>query len=591
MDRSLSPDDDGGPLALLAAAQSVTGLALDDEDDDDARAFIKEESSSPLPDNRKPLVLARMRQPPKFKPGLASRRLSGPPAGRAATAQHHLSKPAKHGRTAAASKAVVLRGAHPPQVPAQPVVPRRIEDWEPWKAVLHDLYITRNRILRDIISIMETEYNLRATPKMYKNQFARWGFFKYAVKRRPRTKTASPTEQRQDDSPEGGAIILSRDVLMYDSDGSRSMQVGLSAVRRFLHGHMDLDPANRTAEEVAGFIDPCYRYFKAAMDLFDLKENIAGGRVLRLAFLQIERKISRPTMKSFSDLCFLVPHLLLESNRKDILAAYLRYLTRLATVKFGKHPVTELAASFAAMVDHPEQIMRYIMLLSQVNSDTISNVSGILERTARWARYQYLACQRTNMTPGDDTGPWQQQPLAATPDAATPDAATPDAATAVVAVGRDRHDHHMIRLEAQSVYWAQNLVIRDPESDELAEQWLRRQFGEDFAPRCEALLAKLRARAAEGEFSPYFAKMVECLYVGWLSDYYETVRDWEKVFEWGRKGLSMSKEEQYVIWSIHLEELMRRYGNLEEAEELKRRRRAHVWLERVRVEVDRLSIA
>lgn len=425
---------------------------------------------------------------------------------------------------------------------------------------------------------------------MYKNQFARWGFFKYAVKRRPRTKTESPTEQHLDDSPDGGAIILSRDALMYDSDGSRGMQVGLAAVRRFLHGHLDLDPANLATEEVAGFIDPCYRYFKTAMDLFDLKENIAGGRVLRLAFLQIERKISTPTMKSFSDLCFLVPHLLLESNRKDILAAYLRYLTRLATVKFGKHPVTELAASLAGMVDHPEQIMRYIMLLSQVNSDTISNVSGILERTARWARYQYLACQRTNMTPGDDAGPWQQQqqqllqhqPLAATATTTT---------TAVVPVGRDRHDHHMIRLEAQSVYWAQNLVIRDPESDELAGQWLRRRFDENFASRCEALMAKLHARAAEGEFSPYFAKMVECLYIGWLSDYYETVGDWEKVFEWGKKGLALSKEEQYIIWSIHLEELMRRHGSLDEAEELKRRRRAHDWLEKVRVEVDRLSIA
>lgn len=161
MDRSVSPDDDGGPLALLAAAQSVTGLALDD---DDADAFIKEESSSPIPDDRKPLVLTRMRQPPKFKPGLASRRLSGPPAGRTGTAQHHLAKSAKHGRTVAASKAAAaIRGAHPPQVPAQPVVPRRIEDWEPWKGVLHELYITQNRILRDIITIMETEYNLRAT--------------------------------------------------------------------------------------------------------------------------------------------------------------------------------------------------------------------------------------------------------------------------------------------------------------------------------------------------------------------------------------------------------------------------------------------
>jgi hypothetical protein len=394
---------------------------------------------------------------------------------------------------------------------------------------------------------------------MYKNQFARWGFFKYAVKRRPRGKTESPTEQSSDDSLDT-AIILHRDGIMYDSERSQAMQAGLTAVRRFVRGYLDLDPAHLTVEEVAGFIDPCYRYFKTAMDLFDLKENTAGGSVLRLAFLQIERKISNPTMKSFSDLCFLVPHLLLESGRRDILAAYLRYLYRLAAVKFGKHPVTELAASFARMVDQPDEIMRYIMLLSQINSDTISNTSGILDRTVRWARYQYLACQRTNMT----------EPFP---------------------VGRNRHDHHMIRLEAQSVYWAQNLVMQDPESDEIAEQWLSRQFGENFAPRCEAALARLEERAAAGEFSPYFSKMIECLYIGWLSDYYETVQEWDKVFEWGRKGLALSREEQYIIWSIHLEGLMRKHGNPEEAEELKRRRMALGWLEKVRLEVDRLSLS
>lgn len=156
MNRSVSPDDDGGALALLAAAESLTGLPLGDDTFD---VFIKEESSSPVADDEKPLVMARVRQPPKLlKPGLGSaRRLQG------ADQQHLLVKPAKHGRASAASKALGLRASHTPPIPAQPVVPRRIEDWEPWKGVLHELYITQNRILRDIITIMETEYNIRAT--------------------------------------------------------------------------------------------------------------------------------------------------------------------------------------------------------------------------------------------------------------------------------------------------------------------------------------------------------------------------------------------------------------------------------------------
>ncbi|KAK3388465.1 Clr5 domain-containing protein [Sordaria brevicollis] len=65
-----------------------------------------------------------------------------------------------------------------------PMVPRKAEDWEPWKSVIHQLYIVQNHILKDIIVIMENTYNFKATPKMYKNQFARWNFFKYAIKRR-----------------------------------------------------------------------------------------------------------------------------------------------------------------------------------------------------------------------------------------------------------------------------------------------------------------------------------------------------------------------------------------------------------------------
>lgn len=392
---------------------------------------------------------------------------------------------------------------------------------------------------------------------MYKNQFARWGFFKYAVKRRPRVETESPTSQTSDDSVVG-TLVLGRDALMHENNSSRDVQLGLTAVRRFVRGHVELDSANLKNDEVTGFIDPCYRYFKLAMDLFDLDENVQGGRVLRLAFLQIERKISTKAMKSFSDLCFLVPHLLLESGRKEILAAYLRYLGRLTKLKFGKHPAIDVAASFASLVNRPADAIQYVMTLSKVNSDTIASLDGVLDRNRDWARNQYLACQRT-------TEPWLPS--------------------------RDRHDHHMLRLEAQSVYWAQKLVLQDPESDAMAEQWLHRRFDDDFGPRCEAYLARLVERIARGELPGPFARMMECLHIGWLFDYCETVQQWGRAFEWGRRGLDLSTEEQYALWSIHLEGLMRRHGRPDEAEELKRRRLAQGWLEKVRAEVDELAIA
>ncbi|SPQ24872.1 5f219bd1-df1e-450b-ab3b-ff7bf2769211 [Thermothielavioides terrestris] len=564
LERSTSPED--GPRAILAAAETVTGLVLDD--DADVEAFVAEDSPSPVPEEDR----------------VGSPKLPSATAGKTKSpTQQSGSRSGRHGgKGSAAAKAAHL--------PGQPIVPRKVEDWEPWKDILHQLYITQNRILRDIIGIMETKYNVRATPKMYKNQFARWGFFKYAVKRRSRAQAESPTGNHSDDSLDSidsldsfdsldGTLVLTRDALMHESEGAYGRQLGFTAVRRFLHGHIDRNAAHLTTEEVAGFVDPCYRYFKVAMDLFDLEEYVEGGRVLRLAFLQIERKISNPTMKSFSDLCFLVPHLLLESGRKEILAAYLRYLARLAIVKFGKHPVAELAASFAKLADErPEDMMRYIMVLSQIHADTIAALPGMLDRNRQWARNQYLACQRTVATAAFSSS-----------SSSSTSSSSSSSSRKLAAVGRP-HDHHMIRLEAQSVYWAQALIMQDPEVDAMAQQWLRRQFDADFSAKCEAHLAALQARVAEGSFPAVFARLMECLFVGWLYDYYETVEDWDRAFRWGRLGLDLCTDEQYAIWSIHLEKLMARHGRPGEAAELRRRRQQHAWMEKVRLEVDRLTL-
>ncbi|KAK0724294.1 hypothetical protein B0H67DRAFT_597989 [Lasiosphaeris hirsuta] len=528
--------------------------------------FIKDDEESPSPESDKPHFIERRPPPSKFS-SAASRRIASAPVGRTAASLAKAGRAGAAGKAAASSKT----GSRAPPPSANPIIPRRAEDWEPWKGILHELYITQNRILRDIIGIMEDDYNLRATPKMYKNQFARWGFFKYAIKRRPRNRAEREAEKAAQAS-EGALVATNKSPsagfdrlispLLHGSNKTRIMQVGLTAVRDYLQGYIDVDNTVKQDMIVIGYEDPCFRYFKTAMDMFDLKENQEGGLLLRLAFLEIERMLSPLTVKAFSDLCFLVPHLLVESHRKDILGAYLRYLARLATVKFGPtHPVAEVVASLGDLVDEPEALMRYIMALSKVNSDTIASEGQMKERTRRWARNQYIACQRTK----------------------------PDLAAAST-VSRGTHAHHMIRVESQSVYWAQHLIMQDPESDELAECWLDRKFPDDFGPKTEVLLGKVKTMGAAGVLPAPYDRMMECLYTGWLNDYYETKEDWQQVFRHGRRGLELSNSEQYQIWSIHLEGLMREHGSAEDAEELRKKRLEHEWFESVRDKVDNLSL-
>jgi hypothetical protein len=50
-----------------------------------------------------------------------------------------------------------------PTAALRTIVPKTAADWEPWRPILQELYMRQNRILRDIITIMETAYGLKAT--------------------------------------------------------------------------------------------------------------------------------------------------------------------------------------------------------------------------------------------------------------------------------------------------------------------------------------------------------------------------------------------------------------------------------------------
>ena len=120
----------------FAMAQSAGHDSADDFDQ-----FIKDEDSSPSPESDKPLLFDR-RPSSQFQSAVARKRAG---------------KPTKS-----------ISGASSSTGPGSPssskvIIPRRAEDWEPWKSVLHELYITQNFILKDVMAIMEDKYNLKAT--------------------------------------------------------------------------------------------------------------------------------------------------------------------------------------------------------------------------------------------------------------------------------------------------------------------------------------------------------------------------------------------------------------------------------------------
>ncbi|KAK1830411.1 hypothetical protein QBC39DRAFT_260932 [Podospora conica] len=535
----------------MASAADRNG---DHDSADDSEQFIKDDDSSPSPESDKPRIL-HPRPIAQFQSATAPKKAAAKPA-------------AKPAPKATKSPSMTSDSSDTPGSPGSPdtpgssssglFVPRRAEDWEPYKEILFDLYIKKNIILKEVIVTMEQKHNLKATPKMYKNQLARWEYFKYAIKERPRGKAKREAAAAKSAAGDDMSLLISP--VFHDSNQTRSVQLGLTTVRDFLNRMISIEPLAKRDMVVVGYEDPCFRFFTASLELFGQNEHQQGGLLLRRAFLQIEILVSRMTIKGFSDLCFTIPHLLIESGRADVLAVYLRYLSELAT-RAGNEPVRKVAGSLIHFLDDRDAMLRFVMTLTRINSDTISahKDAKALERTRKWAYNQYVACQRTNM---------------------------PD-----TTAGEGDHKHAMLRVESQSVYWAQNLVMISSESNTLAEFWMRRDFPDDFAPRTEALLADARRRTEAGLLSPDYGKMMRCLYIGWLSDYYETMENWPKVFEWVRRGLEISTGEQYQVWSIHVEGLMRQHGSAEEAEELRQKRLTHGFLEEIERQIGNLTLS
>lgn len=140
MDDLSSPDSAGAVMTFFTSPSSATSI-LDDNFD----AYIKEDSESPPAEVLNKHVIHQRRQ-----------------AHSKAAANRVASGRTKSTKLTSKSGASVSRPGqgHSSHLP---IIPRKAEDWDPWKNVLYELYITQNRILRDIINIMDTTYNLKAT--------------------------------------------------------------------------------------------------------------------------------------------------------------------------------------------------------------------------------------------------------------------------------------------------------------------------------------------------------------------------------------------------------------------------------------------
>ncbi|KAF3763860.1 hypothetical protein M406DRAFT_357254 [Cryphonectria parasitica EP155] len=109
------------------------------------------------------------------------------------------------------------------------------QEWEAHKSMINDLYMGRNLNLNEVVEQMRLSCDFIATPRMYKAQFAKWGWSKYNCKRMRRdVSSGKPVVRSQGKScyrvkKHRGAVTTAAEKERQDSqDSGTSARVGPS---------------------------------------------------------------------------------------------------------------------------------------------------------------------------------------------------------------------------------------------------------------------------------------------------------------------------------------------------------------------------
>ncbi|KAK0725929.1 Clr5 domain-containing protein [Lasiosphaeris hirsuta] len=272
---------------------------------------------------------------------------------------------------------------------ARVIIPTKPADWEAVKDVIEGLYIHNNVRLKDVIEVMQAAYRFRATARMYKAQFAKWNWHKYStgpsVSSRQGIKDHSSRHGKKKKGislRQGVETKQQLETRMLEGQESRHLTTAMSAFRSFILGWSEQDPRWQAATcftKMGHYNPTMVSHFLGALIQLEQHEYSHGGRLLRAAFLELEDLLVDGHVAAIWDCCVSVPQLAINHGRSDILLTFMRYLSRLCTVRAPNHPLACISRSTLALVEHldtPSQISAYTTAAWRLWSDTIVALLG-----------------------------------------------------------------------------------------------------------------------------------------------------------------------------------------------------------------------
>ncbi|KAK3337642.1 Clr5 domain-containing protein [Cercophora scortea] len=463
------------------------------------------------------------------------------------------------------------------------VTPAKPADWEAVKDVIEDLYINRNVRLKDVIEIMQAVYKFRATPRMFKAQFTRWHWHKYATssmsvagngRGSSHARLATPHSGLPGGRKKGTARTVTfsagPQLHLLEPDESRHLTTTMSATRLFILGWAEQDPRWQTPTaftKMGGYNATMISHFIAALKHLQSGEVAEGGRLLRGAFLELEDVVADGHLAAIWDCCVSIPQLALNHARSDILLTFLRYLAGLSAARMPSHPLTLISRSTLAFVEHAHRgraastvaahIEAYTAAAWRLWTDTMSRLLGPDNISTIHTTRTYLLIQPH-----------------------------PDAILARRVIA----DYNRLVCHATSALGAESTTTLTLEYEALLTQLRFALPAPDWEPRITRILHTLAAKPGNLNLPPteWASGEDRQMYRGsWcLAAFYalQVSGDRQRARVCWQAFLDAPAEGDWTQFAVRLEEVLRGVGEGEAADEV-RRRRGEVQLPRGIVEI------
>lgn len=341
---------------------------------------------------------------------------------------------------------------------------------------------------------------------MYKTQFTRWGWSKYNSKRMqrelqagrqvhkpagkscrrlPRSARSGRQQSRQqqqqqqqqrldkalDSSDRLEAVtptLTRRETRMVPGlPHANSTQLCIERVLCEVRNHVLWFHEQKTEWKTTPGVDliQVYNYraydtFRSAFDHFIRNEHMVGGEILRKAFLQVEDMMQTDYSGSFYCHFVELPDLLLHYNRVDVLLILLRHINKLAPLKTRHKSLSHIFLLLQTIVQmDPAHLAQYVEASSLLWKNMLAHIRGEKDRTTLMAKRSYLRHAKAI-----DRGKVESL------------------------VG----EYDVLLAKALEHYGEWNITLRHMEDITLSVQHNHAIYLDDFVPRSENLVGRLR---------------------------------------------------------------------------------------------------